>query len=174
VPSGGREGVDVGAGLGEGGVVGSGVSDGTGVGTRVGDGAALSDGLTDPLAIGLAEGARVGGAVGALVGAAVGVVVAVGSGEPPQATAISATRTSRTVRTGWPSVRARPPDGVIIGRRESAESYRPRTSTGVELSTVVPSPSSPDELLPQHQARPSATAHAWIKPALMAVTPARP
>src|SRR5438093_8244302 len=42
---------------------------------------------------------------------------------------------------------------------------RPVTSTGVELGVVVPSPSSPTRLFPQHLAPPAVvTAHVWRQP----------
>lgn len=50
---------------------------------------------------------------------------------------------------------------------------RPRTSTGVALATVVPSPSTPDGFCPQQTAAPVAvTAHACSPPAAIAVIPA--
>jgi hypothetical protein len=52
---------------------------------------------------------------------------------------------------------------------------RPVTGTGVELAVVVPFPSLPSTLLPQHSAVPFArTAHVWFPPALIAVTVVRP
>ena len=52
---------------------------------------------------------------------------------------------------------------------------RPATLTGEERSVVVPSPSWPRSLKPQHETVPSArSAHVWIVPAVIATTLARP
>src|SRR3990172_3731563 len=53
---------------------------------------------------------------------------------------------------------------------------RPETSTGAALSEVVPSPSSPWPLLPQHLTPPALVrAQVWAPPAAMVATPlARP
>ena len=49
---------------------------------------------------------------------------------------------------------------------------KPDTVTGVNRSVVVPSPSCPEALPPQHFAAPPVvTAHVWKLPALMVATP---
>ena len=49
---------------------------------------------------------------------------------------------------------------------------RPFTSTGTRLSVVVPSPSSPSRLRPQHLTPPeSVSAQVWSPLALIALTP---
>jgi hypothetical protein len=49
---------------------------------------------------------------------------------------------------------------------------RPDTTTGTALAVVELSPSSPEELSPQHITLPAlVSAHAWNSPAEMAVTP---
>src|ERR1700722_1079948 len=46
------------------------------------------------------------------------------------------------------------------------------TATGVELSTVVPLPSCPSPLFPQHSTAPEViTAHVWSQPEPIALTP---
>ena len=50
-------------------------------------------------------------------------------------------------------------------------SVNPGTDTGDDLSTVVPSPSCPSSLAPQHQTTPaSSSAHAWRPRAAIACT----
>jgi uncharacterized membrane protein len=51
----------------------------------------------------------------------------------------------------------------------------PGTAIGVDDGVLVPLPSSPKRLLPQHMAVPSArTAHEWSPPALMVVASVMP
>src|SRR2546427_654717 len=62
------------------------------------------------------------------------------------------------------------------GRYRPEVGPNPTTSTGVEVSVVVPSPSSPSPLFPQHFAPPpTVRAQVWEAPATIAVAPeARP
>jgi hypothetical protein len=49
---------------------------------------------------------------------------------------------------------------------EATPEVRPATFTGVRLLVVVPSPSCPAELLPQHLTPPEVvSAHVWLSPA---------
>src|SRR3990172_8409821 len=88
----------------------------------------------------------------------------------------------------WPQQRTRPPVTAQVSLPPVLMAItpdRPCTSTGVELSSVVPLPSCPYWLSPQHQAPPPARAQLWPPPgleskgwaeppALIAVTPHRP
>ena len=64
------------------------------------------------------------------------------------------------------------PAGAGLPRERVAAAAQNTTSTGVELSVVVPFPSCPKLLSPQHlTAPPLVSAQLWTPPAAIAVTP---